>query len=885
MDENEVFLTKYDLKPNSVFDKNDFEALKNDLIKFAEIDFDTKHLSNSEFMQLYNSKVDEKHREYSFVDFDKKIQNAIDEFEKSIKTNEPTEQPVEYPNSQTPMFTEEQLARIEKYKTNPDFGKYLDELSIHKIINFNEEQLKDLDNQLANLFNTKQTDNSSDVDEKSSAVIDIIHGVDIAKTKEQRILRDKLLSMDYDVFKVEDFMMNIPQERQKTFFKLLDKYKHIIETSEYGTPSIKLKHTAYALQEIFSQTDEKSYQQALHIINSLNVQKPARDLKPIKRLCQETLTQEQLNKAIDLIQNTPDLYNTIFSYELINIIKLPTDKYLKAYDLYTKGDYRFCDDITLLVDFDYKHINEIKDFMHETDFLKDVYILPTDICKLNEEEFKHFKNLYQSEIKTIFKNENLLNLTKCSPEGIKNMLETHYELKKNDKKIPLNTLVFLAQVNDPALNKFVSQHPEYNFNIDSYKFTIDITKAEEKNEETETNSKPQYKTMRYNGNTKSFEYINEKYGDFKKNINATNQKAKREQHTKYTANIGEFKTKYIINSQKIRTYDNDNKLLKTEIYEPSAILGLPNITEFDKNGNKKILQQVTIDPYGNTKIIKDFTSFDGTRTQVQSLEDNLGNKRQIYKITDKNNNVLFNRVQTYTILGENKFLTTRNGEAHQIEYEGLNIKITNLQTKKSTTISLEGKIDADNPDTIMNIIKKMPAEQLLIMNLDDIKMFSFTKDPNVDTQYLNNAYWSPAQEQIFLGEHSDIENQKEFITSFLSTMFHEYGHFINTASKTLLHKEISENPELQEIFEREFHTFQENATTEEENFIEYFSTTPLGPERAAGERTAETTMLINTMASSLPTRAYYLQRYLPQTVAANANEIAKVEELALQQLR
>ena len=42
LDENEVFLTKYDLKPNSVFDKNDFEALKNDLIKFAEIDFDTK---------------------------------------------------------------------------------------------------------------------------------------------------------------------------------------------------------------------------------------------------------------------------------------------------------------------------------------------------------------------------------------------------------------------------------------------------------------------------------------------------------------------------------------------------------------------------------------------------------------------------------------------------------------------------------------------------------------------------------------------------------------------------------------------------------------------------------------------------------------------------
>ena len=72
-------------------------------------------------MQLYNSKVDEKHREYSFVDFDKKIQNAIDEFEKSIKTNEPTEQPVEYPNPQTPMFTEEQLARIEKYKTNPDY--------------------------------------------------------------------------------------------------------------------------------------------------------------------------------------------------------------------------------------------------------------------------------------------------------------------------------------------------------------------------------------------------------------------------------------------------------------------------------------------------------------------------------------------------------------------------------------------------------------------------------------------------------------------------------------------------------------------------------------------------------------------------------------------
>ena len=44
LSEKDVFLIKYDLKSNSVFDKKDFEALKKDLIQFSQIDFNTDNL-------------------------------------------------------------------------------------------------------------------------------------------------------------------------------------------------------------------------------------------------------------------------------------------------------------------------------------------------------------------------------------------------------------------------------------------------------------------------------------------------------------------------------------------------------------------------------------------------------------------------------------------------------------------------------------------------------------------------------------------------------------------------------------------------------------------------------------------------------------------------
>ena len=77
LNEDDVFLKKYQTKQNSVFTDKDFEALKKDLTCYAGIDFNTKDISMPELIQLYNSKVDKKDRQYSVTDFSRFIDLAI----------------------------------------------------------------------------------------------------------------------------------------------------------------------------------------------------------------------------------------------------------------------------------------------------------------------------------------------------------------------------------------------------------------------------------------------------------------------------------------------------------------------------------------------------------------------------------------------------------------------------------------------------------------------------------------------------------------------------------------------------------------------------------------------------------------------------------------
>ena len=190
----------------------------------------------------------------------------------------------------------------------------------------------------------------------------------------------------------------------------------------------------------------------------------------------------------------------------------------------------------------------------------------------------------------------------------------------------------------------------------------------------------------------------------------------------------------------------------------------------------------------------------------------------------------------------------------------------------------QNNIKSENRSSIMNVLKKVDAAQLLVMKLRDVESFTYN---GLNSEWLNNAYWSSEKNEIFLGETTVTDSQDAFIRRNFPVLSHEYGHFIDTTAEQQLSASISSNQNLEKTFREEYEAFLQVATTEEEGFVDYFTGSSQGADRGAEERVAETNMLLRSNPDEMTaTRAYYLQRYFPRTVAAIADEISKIEQMA-----
>ena len=150
--DDDVFLNKYRQKRNSVFTEKDFEALKKDLTAYAGIDFNEKDISMSELIQLYNSKVDKKDKQYGLAEFSMLLAESMNEAENSeIPSESGKLVPVENQRdvSETPQDlepTKEELAFAQKYsKVFGEFGNSWDIYQLRAITTMNETGLKRFD--------------------------------------------------------------------------------------------------------------------------------------------------------------------------------------------------------------------------------------------------------------------------------------------------------------------------------------------------------------------------------------------------------------------------------------------------------------------------------------------------------------------------------------------------------------------------------------------------------------------------------------------------------------------------------------------------------------------------------------------------------------------
>lgn len=859
LNEDDVFLKKYQTKQNSVFTDKDFEALKKDLTCYAGIDFNTKDISMPELIQLYNSKVDKKDRQYSVTDFSRFIDLAItlkenpeiiEEAEQSAYSDEISGQTE---NLDLEPTAEEQ-AVAKRYSTV--FGELGDSLDIFQLraITSMGENARERFDEIVSVLPAAILDKA-----KMSGMYDVYSLVNLASSdlndeqfKSVREFIEKGMKPAY-----ASAIMRMMPDRAESVKNLIS----ILTKEQSSEEAQKIVYQfSDELGSLFS-GDDDMYERVLRFACECKDMVTPDNLWSMRIICEKT-SGKRFDRALELIKSSEK--ENIENFQILSISALDSEKYEQAKSLYLNPEYDGLDIVELL------NVNEdmrekIKDYLKSNGIKMDPWNF-REFCKLSEEEFNNFQKLSDFKFDGKALNTDFrIKLAKCKKEDI----EKVKDIKTEGTGITQKVLVYMAQAGDDRLITFVKNHPDYYYEVKDLKECLNIRTSEEGDT-----------IIRHNKTGKSFDIVKNEVETHRSEKTVVNNDFKRRQEIEYTRIPDLSGRKDFVTGQKIESYDSEGNLIKTETYASGDIPGVANITEILADGTKKILQQSTKDKNGTVMVMKDFESPDGTRTQVQNIEDAIGNRRSLYKITDKDGNVLLNQTRTFKVLGENKFQSSLNGYSYEIEYTDGLVKITDMQSGKVSEINMTDSISSENKDSILNVLKKIDASQLLVMNLNNIDQFTYGKDI-IFPEFLNNAYWSEEKKEIYLGETTFTDSQEAFISRNFSTLCHELGHFIDSTSSDGESSAISSQKNIEKIFQKEYDQFLKMATTEEEGFVEYFTGSMQGEFRAAEERVAETNMLLHSNPNEqIATRAYYFQRYFPRTIAAISQEISKIEQKA-----
>ena len=307
--------------------------------------------------------------------------------------------------------------------------------------------------------------------------------------------------------------------------------------------------------------------------------------------------------------------------------------------------------------------------------------------------------------------------------------------------------------------------------------------------------------------------------------------------------------------------DKNGKVVRKEYTAPSDVKGVFDIKYVDAQGNEKIISEGKVDKKtGITTIKKEMESLDGTKTSYLYEDDPQGNRISDYKIVDKNGNVLLNNSNTFEVVNENKFISTKNDQKYEITVDDKNLTVKDLnKPERQATISIDKQIKG-NKKEIMKSLKAMPGEELF-------KLSQSTKQL-VGTKDVLESYYNPGDRSIHSGSN-------------LFVIMHELGHArdfrdvdnsSDEAFNDTLYKSISENKEVQKVYDEEREAFNKAFPDTQRDHIDYFinKATHYGGELGGlGETIAESNALLTTPKTHelLAIRSQYLQQYFPKTIA------------------
>ena len=449
-----------------------------------------------------------------------------------------------------------------------------------------------------------------------------------------------------------------------------------------------------------------------------------------------------------------------------------------------------------------------------------------------------------------------------SSHELKRALE-FYNIKNRSYGTDLNPedIAALAVMETPELDKFIEKYPNFHFLKNDY-LTNSVTLMA-----PDILGDREFVFDRNKGIVETAENISEDEELKRKIVRNTEKNIYQE----VVFGKLEHYSGQVVTEETIKYYDREGNLQRTIKMKKGDYPGVPNISMTDQSGTRIPLQYSSVDKRTGIKTIsKDFVSPEGVRTEYFYESSPDGLEILNYKITDKDGKVLMNREQTFQKVDENNFVSSLNGKVYNINFEGEKITIKENNSNQTNVIDLAGKIPEDGHDVILNILKHVPGNQLLIMKKLPIEKIEYDTDVYAN----NNALWSGDDKSIILTPHPQSEN---FEVALFSTFMHEYGHYIDSDPVSGECKTISDNQDLQKIYDKELKAFLKNTTSLQQDYVKYFifNNGFYNPEE---ERVAEANMLLQTNPCDyLSVRALYYQQYFPRTIAKISELVQEIE--------
>lgn len=332
----------------------------------------------------------------------------------------------------------------------------------------------------------------------------------------------------------------------------------------------------------------------------------------------------------------------------------------------------------------------------------------------------------------------------------------------------------------------------------------------------------------------------------------------------------------MVEATKIRR-DEQGRLIRKETYEKSDVEGMFNVKYEFPNGQTRQISKATVDKKtGHTLIEKDLRSVDMTRTQFRYEDDPNGNRIVDYKITTPDGKVLMNQSQSFEVLGDNKFRSSRNDKTYLVELDEKEHKLNVTDEKKDETfeIPLKGFIKG-NEQKITNMLKKMPGDELrnvanTVVKIEDIddRLGSYCMSDfyQVGEDVMSFSTLDVSDDPfVFLHE---LGHSTDMGSRFVDLIKNEKGEVVDGNILDTLHDDKT----FKKTYEEERQNFLKEFPTNERNHIDYFieqEAVKGQPDRGRKETIAETNALLNTYQSVdiLGIRTQYLQQHFPKTIA------------------